>query len=682
MALVQRQQSSAKDAALACLGVLQRALCGARALPVVLAACQSAPTEPVATQAQSLLLDPDFEASSASGAAEPARDYTLFEADPVRPVAVLRESGLVAVTNTVDDYLELLRPKGRRGLERCGAVQVGLRPVAVAVVEESAELASVWVVNHLSDSISVVRLRPGVCAGDVVQTLYVGDEPRDIVVAATEAGERRVFVTSAHRGQHHPLGSARQATDQATPPLSKTQPGLADVFVFDPAAPSAPRVVNLFSDVPRGLAVGDGVVYAAGFRSGNRTSSVVAELVAARGQRSLLPLLARDEQGQFVERDGELLLAPGVAGVARMAGGNAAVAGSGRCVSDPRWQGFEPLLQLCVATDAQQHVERVVVQSEGVVDASCQCTSGDGTLQPPTAVIVKFFDNPGDCGQDFTSFPDGSAGCWLDAAPGGTATPAAAGGRQSPPLAWNEEVRFSLPDRDVFAIDVNQLTVERAFSGVGTTLFNLAVQPRTGKVFVTNTDANNLTRFEGFGQRSSTSVIGHLVESRVTVIDPGADRVVPVHLNDHIDYSRCCERLPGENEKSLAFPTGIDFSTRGDEVYFTALGSDKLVIADARDLEHFHNDDAARRAGKLAELTLGPSVLEPAGPVGLALDAQRGLLYVKTLFSNELVVVDPSARTITSRVALPSPEPESITKGRHVLYNARLTSSHGDSACA
>ena len=42
------------------------------------------------------LEDPD----GVSAEAEPASEYTLFEADPVRPVAVLEKSELVAVTNT------------------------------------------------------------------------------------------------------------------------------------------------------------------------------------------------------------------------------------------------------------------------------------------------------------------------------------------------------------------------------------------------------------------------------------------------------------------------------------------------------------------------------------------------------------------------------------------------------
>src|SRR5690242_20018000 len=53
-----------------------------------------------------------------------ARDYTLFEADPVRPVAVLEASGWVAVANTPDDVLEIFRPL-RNTVRSCARLKVG-----------------------------------------------------------------------------------------------------------------------------------------------------------------------------------------------------------------------------------------------------------------------------------------------------------------------------------------------------------------------------------------------------------------------------------------------------------------------------------------------------------------------------------------------------------------------------
>ena len=71
---------------------------------------------------------------------------------------------------------------------------VGLEPVAVAARTNS----EVWVVNHLSDSVSIVDV--GAAQPHVTRTLLVGDEPRDIVFAGT--GGNRAFITCAHRGQN------------------------------------------------------------------------------------------------------------------------------------------------------------------------------------------------------------------------------------------------------------------------------------------------------------------------------------------------------------------------------------------------------------------------------------------------------------------------------------------------
>jgi DNA-binding beta-propeller fold protein YncE len=632
--------------------------------------------------AQGLALDPDFTSETDADPAEPAHDYTLFEADPVRPVAVLSRSGLVAVTNTFDDDLELLKPSAR-GASSCGKIKVGMRPVAVAVIAEERRSAELWVVNHLSDSISVVHVDTSTCSGEVSDTLYTGDEPRDIVTTTTRSGRQRVFVTTAHRGQHHPVEGARSGSDLVAPPDQKQARGLADVFVFDPARPAEPiAVVNLFTDTPRALAVGDGVVYAAGFRTGNRTTVVPAQRAAGRGLESLSELLAVDERGGFIERDGELVLKRNARGRARIAGGMPAVSGIGRCMPDPRPEHNDEFFQqVCVKTDRRQRVSNVYIVREGQLRSDCQCTSGDGTLQPTTGMVVKFFDDPALCGADYTSFPDGSRGCWLDALPGGVDTPALGKAEQTPPMAWNDDVRLSLPDEDVFAIDVERLRVRRAFAGVGTVLFGMAVQPRSGRVFVTNTEAQNLTRFEGHGQSSSSSVIGHLHESRVTVLDPGGG-VLPLHLNTHIDYSKCCAPNPRENAQSFAFPTAGVFSGDGERFYFAALGSDKVGVVDSRVLARGFDNSAARKRRELREIAIGRSSSELAGPVGLTLDETRQRLYVKTHVSNELVVIDTRSGEVTGRVRLYNPEPPSISVGRSVLYDARATSSHGDSACA
>ena len=133
---------------------------------------------------------------------------------------------------------------------------------------------------------------------------------------------------------------------------------------------------------------------------------------------------------------------------------------------------------------------------------------------------------------------------------------------------WNSTVKFTLPDKDVFAIDANanppiQVAGPSGFyTGVGTILFNMVTNPVSGKVYVANLESLNRVRFEGEGVYASgfkplgepASVRGHLAESRITVLD-GAS-VLPRHLNKHIDYTTCCAPLPNtENDDSIAFPT-------------------------------------------------------------------------------------------------------------------------------
>ena len=76
--------------------------------------------------------------------------------------------------NTPDNRLEIFEIQGGT-LVHSDSVSVGLEPVAVTARSNG----EVWVVNHLSDSISI---------GDVLSTppqvestLLVRDEPRDIV---------------------------------------------------------------------------------------------------------------------------------------------------------------------------------------------------------------------------------------------------------------------------------------------------------------------------------------------------------------------------------------------------------------------------------------------------------------------------------------------------------------------
>jgi DNA-binding beta-propeller fold protein YncE len=489
---------------------------------------------------------------SATGHAAPA--FTAFESGQVRPLALSPDGKRLYAVNTPDNRLEIYAVKNKQ-LEHLQSVPVGLEPVAVAV-RGSGE---VWVVNHLSDSVSVVDVA-GVDA-EVERTLLVGDEPRDIVFAGP--GKSRAFITTAHRGQN--TGFDPQNT---TPGV-----GRADVWVFDAdnlgaALGGVPLArINLFSDVPRALAASpDGsTVYAAAFMSGNQTTVVGPHQIT---------------------NDGEA------------AGG----------IPGPN------------------------VNHAGVPEAN-------------VGLIVKWN------GQH-----------WVDEL-----------GR-----AWDDNIKFSLPDRDVFVIDAggSAPTLKPGgagfFTGVGTVLFNMIVNPASGKVYVTNTEARNEVRFEGAGEFAATTVRGHLVDTRITVLDGGA--AAPRSLNKHIDYDEeCCSARPNEeNELSVSQPLGMAISGDGGTLYVAVLGNDKVVLYDTDMLEDdsFYPDAADQIA------------VSGGGPTGVVLDEGRDALYVMTRFDNGISIVDTDTREEVGHVTMHNPEPASLVAGRRFLYDAAYTSSRGDSACA
>ncbi len=499
-------------------------------------------------------------------AALPARagSFVEFESGQVRPLALSPDGTRLFAVNTPDDRVEIFS-EAAGGITKLDSVPVGLEPVAVAARTND----EIWVVNHLSDSVSIIDVSS--TPARVVRTLLVGDEPRDIVFAGP--GGTRAFITTAHRGQNDP----------DDPQLTTPGVGRADVWIFDATSLGSSlggdrlAKVTLFGDTPRALAASpDGsIVYAAVFHSGNQTTSL-SEGVVCNGGSAAAPCT--------------------VAGVT--------------------YPGGLPAPN----------------------------TNVEGTKGPETGLVVKF--NP-------------ASGHWEDRL-----------GRD-----WDNGVAFSLPDEDVFAIDANATSPAEvaAFTGVGTILFDMAVNPVSGKVYVTNSEARNEVRFEGPGGGGST-VRGHLHEARITVLD-GAS-VLPRHLNKHLDAvtAPATYAEPGATAAadSLAIPLGMAVTSDGATLYVAAFGSSKIGVFDTASLEDdSFVPDAANHI-----------VVSGGGPSGIVLDAARGRLYVLTRFDDGVSVVDTAMRREAQHVLLHNPEPPSITSGRRFLYDAAFTSSNGEASCA
>lgn len=241
--------------------------------------------------------------------------------------------------------------------------------------------------------------------------------------------------------------------------------------------------------------------------------------------------------------------------------------------------------------------------------------------------------------------------------------------------AWDSSVRFTLPDTDVFAVDANSLTQTASFAHVGTTLFNMAANPVSGTLYVTNTDAVNNVRFEGPGIYGGHTVQGHLAEARITVI--AGSTVTPRHLNKHIDYSKLAGSPgfdPTAKDHSLSMPLDMAVTSDGRTLYVAAFGSSKIGVFDTSSLEDGTFDPVAGSARYIP--------VSGGGVNGLALDEARGLLYAMTRFDDSVKVIDLGSNQEVAALALPNPEPPSVIQGRPMLYDATRFSGNGEASCA
>ncbi len=240
---------------------------------------------------------------------------------------------------------------------------------------------------------------------------------------------------------------------------------------------------------------------------------------------------------------------------------------------------------------------------------------------------------------------------------------------------WKGVVRFELPDEDVFSIDADSLVPGASFSQVGTTLFNMVVNPVSGAVYVSNTEARNELRFEGAGRFAGSTLQGQLAHTRVTVLNPGsaANSVALRHLNKHLDY-RVRPAAASSKAHSLSMPLDMAITANGATLFVAAFGSGKVGVFPTAALEDNSFDPT--------KLSSGYITLSAGGPSGLALDESRGRLFVATRFDNGVSVVDVASRRETAHLQLANPEAAAIRDGRKFLYDANLSSSNGEASCA
>ena len=490
--------------------------------------------------------------------------FTLFESGQVRPLALSPDGKLLFAVNTPDNRLEVFRIQGH-GLEHRASIPVGLEPVAVAARSDG----EVWVVNHLSDSISIVELTQGGHSGRVVRTLLVGDEPRDIVFAGP--GQR--------------------------------------------SAPSSPR----------------------------RT--------AARTFRSIPS-------------------SPPPAWAGRMSGCSTRISSAATLGGTP----------LTIVTLFTRHAAR----ARG--DAGRQHASTPPAFHTGNRTTI----DPRDL------VPDGGVGRGRrarDRPP----TPTARRGRRSGLIVkfngthWVDELnrRPGRPVRALLPARQGRLRARRHGQSAGASSpeppgssrasapssTTMAVNPVNGKVYVANTEANNDDRFEGPGTFAGPQ------PARPPAREPHHRPRLPaaasrrgISTNTSITTTAARRSRTPRTTESSRFPQrhGGDAAMAGPCTSRRSARRKVGIFATAQ----LENNTFAPSAANQIQVTGG-------GPTGLVLDEDAHAALRDDPFRQlDLGRRHPDAGGDRRTSRCTTPEPPSVVDGRRFLYDARLSSSHGDSACA
>lgn len=233
--------------------------------------------------------------------------------------------------------------------------------------------------------------------------------------------------------------------------------------------------------------------------------------------------------------------------------------------------------------------------------------------------------------------------------------------------AWSPAlVPYTMPDHDVAEIDVATRQVTRYLSGIGTVNLGIAVDP-SGDLYVANTEARNLVRFE-------PNLRGHIIDSRITRVSVDGTSLA-IDLNPALNYSL----LPNEAAKATAVsqPTAVVTDPAAGAVYVASFGTDRVVRLNAADGTISGIIDVGVTTGA----AVNPRTMR--GPRGLALNASANRLYVLNRVSNTIGIVDTVNNLLLRELPTGSfdPTPPFIREGRGFLYDAKL-SGNGTASCA
>ena len=172
-------------------------------------------------------------------------NFVNFEGKQTRPIRLSPDGKRLFAVNTPDSRLSVFDVSNPGNPILIAEIPVGLEPVSVNPLNSD----EAWVVNEVSDSISVVSVSRHI----VTDTIYVKDEPVDVVFAKGKA-----FVAAARKNQ---------------------------IRVFDITNHSDLATISVLGENPRAMALNPAAtkLYAVFALSGNRTTLLPFDKAPSQG---------------------------------------------------------------------------------------------------------------------------------------------------------------------------------------------------------------------------------------------------------------------------------------------------------------------------------------------------------------------------------------------------------------
>ncbi len=232
--------------------------------------------------------------------------------------------------------------------------------------------------------------------------------------------------------------------------------------------------------------------------------------------------------------------------------------------------------------------------------------------------------------------------------------------------AGDSRIPYTVLDHDVVEIDTTTHIIARYLDSIGTNLFALAARPGQDELWIANTEALNLIRFE-------PNLNSRFALNRVSSINLTSGATTAHDLNPGLDYDLLPN--PAAQATALSQPAALLFESDGNAFWTAAFASDRVARVHAATGAVFTRVDVRPGGGGSSDMR---------GPRGLALHPGNGRLYVLNKLSETVSVIDTGAAepAVVAEVDLSShePLPPEVKHGRGFLFDARL-SGNGTVSC-